>query len=70
MSRNALANGEALDVGIQIRTKVLVNDHEEGDELAIDVLGRPVRLGASAPCHDNGADQAGIDDDASVIVRY
>lgn len=49
-----------------IRAQVLVDDHEEGDELSIDVLGRPVRLGASAPRHDDDADQAGIDADACV----
>jgi hypothetical protein len=28
----------------------------------------PVRLGASAPCDDDGSDEAGIDVDAFVIV--
>ena len=60
---------ETLDIGVEVGAHVLVEDHEQGDELPVHVLGRTVRIGASTPRDDDGADKAGIDVDAFVIVR-
>ena len=58
-----------LDIGVEVAAHVLVEDHEQGDELPVHAFGRTVRIGASTPRDYDGADKAGIDVDAFVIVR-